>query len=72
MSAAGKLAVCIGCGCDQLHACDTGCYWVRVDHGAGFGVCSECPTHLGRYDDGDRRLSTEARLEVDMRGEFGA
>jgi len=69
---AAKLPVCIGCGCDQLHACDAGCYWVRIDKVAGAGVCSECPTHVGRFDAGDRKLSTEARLELDMREVFSS
>ncbi|KGC20326.1 hypothetical protein DM48_7914 [Burkholderia gladioli] len=42
------IATCIGCGCDDDHACwddaqDAPCSWVRVDYTAGLGVCSACP-----------------------------
>lgn len=63
-----NLTVCIGCGCDDMNACDGGCGWLRND--GELGVCSECPDHVNRFDKGDRRLSTEARLEVDLRKEF--
>lgn len=33
----GKRA-CIICGCDDLHSCDGGCYWVNKKH----TLCSEC------------------------------
>lgn len=40
------LATCIGCGCDDLHACadlfGDPCYWLTVDRAAGTGVCSQC------------------------------
>lgn len=60
-----KLATCIGCGCDDNHACagdglDSGCYWVRVDRRAGLGVCSACPeTEVKRWDSGDRKPKEE-------------
>lgn len=44
------LAVCIGCGCDDLHACPEGCAWLRVDYKQGQGVCSECPGHVAGWD----------------------
>lgn len=37
--------VCIGCGCDELHACvtDSGpCFWIAVEEDAGVGLCSAC------------------------------
>jgi hypothetical protein len=38
--------ICIGCGCDELHACidasENPCRWIAVDEGAGLGLCSEC------------------------------
>lgn len=53
-----NLAVCIGCGCDDDHACidafDEACHWLRVDRRAGLGVCSSCPEELKRWDAGDR------------------
>ena len=63
--------VCIGCGCDDLHACHGGCSWLRVDRTAGRGVCSECPEHVNFFASGQRELSVEARLEIDLRKEFG-
>ena len=70
MTAAGEpdpIAVCIGCGCDDLHACMTQplpvalarpepCHWLRVDRDAGLGVCSACPGSVERWDAGDRDL----------------
>ncbi len=44
------IATCIGCGCDDLHACQDehgACYWLTVDYDAGRGVCSCCKDHLG-------------------------
>lgn len=40
------VVACIGCGCDDLHACDDAmggaCHWVAVNHDTRRGVCSEC------------------------------
>lgn len=60
------ICVCIGCGCDDNHACDYGCGWVRLDEPDGTGVCSECPDSVSRWDAGERDLSDEAlaRLEA--------
>lgn len=44
------LAVCIGCGCDDDHACGDGCYWLRVDYKRGAGVCSECANKLALWN----------------------
>jgi hypothetical protein len=54
----GMVSVCIGCGCDDLHACPRGCSWLRVDRDLGQGVCSECG-HLVEDWDSDNLL--EAR-----------
>jgi hypothetical protein len=56
------LATCIGCGCDDLHACfdeaaGQPCSWLAVDYGAGLGVCSACPEHLERWQAGDRSIA---------------
>lgn len=48
------IATCIGCGCDDFHACAPGCYWLRVDYAEGKGVCSECEHHVDAWDRGDR------------------
>lgn len=55
------VATCIGCGCDDLHACwddvaEAPCSWVRLDRYSGLGVCSVCPEHVERWDDGDREV----------------
>ena len=53
------LASCIGCGCDDLHACvdDLGpCSWIVVDRDAGRGVCSCCESHMERWNAGDRSV----------------
>ncbi|HKQ24129.1 MAG TPA: hypothetical protein VJT81_06770 [Burkholderiales bacterium] len=60
MSAADPIATCIGCGCDDLHACyhdlHGPCSWLRVDYEKGVGVCSECRDEEARYDAGDREV----------------
>lgn len=46
------IAVCIGCGCDDLHACVAGaepCRWLDVDYVRGLGVCSQCPDSLESF-----------------------
>lgn len=48
------VARCIGCGCDDNHACVDGCYWVRVDRSIGFGVCSQCGPLSVEWDNGRR------------------
>ncbi len=60
------LASCIGCGCDDLHACvdDLGpCSWIVVDRDAGRGVCSCCESHMERWNAGDRSVSVLHREE---------
>lgn len=50
-----KSARCIGCGCDDNHACQPyGCSWLRVDYAAGVGVCSECRALVAEWDQGRR------------------
>ena len=44
------IATCIGCGCDDLHACvdlfGDPCHWLTVSYEDGTGVCSACPDHI--------------------------
>lgn len=47
-----KLATCIGCGCDDWHACSGGCDWLRVDRARGWGVCSKCRDKVAAWDHG--------------------
>lgn len=53
-------ALCIGCGCDDDHACAGGCSWLRIDRHECIGVCSNCPEHETRWDAEDRELSDAA------------
>jgi hypothetical protein len=43
------LATCIGCGCDDDHACELGCAWLVVERRVGLGVCSECGGHWQKF-----------------------
>lgn len=73
------IARCIGCGCDDLHACvhpDRGepCSWLAVDRVSGLGVCSACPGDLTRWLAGDRselalagKISTTAAVTGNAR-----
>lgn len=57
-----KQATCIGCGCDDRHACvvaNQPCSWLRVDRVAGVGVCSECVGDVARWDNGYREPLVE-------------
>jgi hypothetical protein len=62
------VAVCIGCGCDDNHACEFGCYWLRLDREDRKGVCSECVDHCEAWDRGDRtsRAQSMAEIEAEM------
>ena len=58
------ISTCIGCGCDDLHACldaDTGygCHWLRTN-GTGEGVCSEC-SHLTAAWDKEHPSQSESK-----------
>jgi hypothetical protein len=48
-----RIATCVGCGCDDMHACrPEGCAWLRVDYQAGTGVCTSCPERVADFDRG--------------------
>jgi hypothetical protein len=53
-----QVAVCIGCGCDDNHACAGSlgdpCHWLTLDRRGRVGVCSECPDEMRRWNTGDR------------------
>jgi hypothetical protein len=64
----GILATCIGCGCDDLHACfdeaaGQPCHWLVVDRDEGLGVCSVCGEHLVRWQAGDREIAVPTGRE---------
>lgn len=55
------IAICIGCGCTDMHACwddakEAPCHWDRVDREAGLGVCSCCRDLVEDWDRGDRDM----------------
>lgn len=68
-----RISVCIGCGCDDLHACKTGfigeqaCSWLAVDRRRRVGVCSSCPGMLPAWKKGRRELTMNARVAVEKR-----
>lgn len=43
---------CIACNCTDARACAGGCFWLRVDHLHGIGVCSNCASHVPAFDAG--------------------
>lgn len=53
------MTVCIGCGCDEYHACydektERPCYWlITADN---VGVCSACPDLANGFLKGDREM----------------
>lgn len=54
-----RKATCIGCGCDDWHACvdvHGPCSWIVVDYVQGVGVCSCCEAHVARWHAGDRTV----------------
>lgn len=57
----GGVATCIGCGCDDYHACydvkaGHSCYWLRLDRKSGLGVCSCCEDSVEAWDAGNREI----------------
>lgn len=75
----GEVAVCMGCNCNDLNACETPsgapCYWLRIDEELLIGVCSECPDFVAQFDAGERGLPPapdEPRLITPGDPEFDA
>ncbi|MEE8057507.1 MAG: hypothetical protein V3T17_06695 [Pseudomonadales bacterium] len=57
-----SVATCVGCGCDDYHACwdendEQPCSWLAVDRESRLGVCSACPDDLSRWEKGDREIA---------------
>lgn len=48
------VAKCIGCGCDNLHAClcedGAACTWLCLNREIAKGVCSECAEYVIAWD----------------------
>ncbi len=65
-----ECAICIGCGCDDFHACcdanSIPCHWLRVDYRSGLGVCSACAEHVPAWDCATRPAdnSTDVRPNI--------
>ena len=62
------VSVCIGCGCDDNHACvdelGTPCHWIaRVEDR---GICSECGRRM--FEALIDRPQSDADIEREMRG----
>lgn len=62
------LCVCIGCGCDDEHACTDllgdACSWVQQSGSGRRGVCSQCPTWIRLWNRGERKLSERAKATI--------
>ncbi len=60
----GGVATCIGCGCDDYHACfdekcGHTCYWLRIDRKVKRGVCSCCEDAVIAWDAGSREMQVK-------------
>lgn len=59
-----EIAYCIGCGCNDLNACSSGCSWHRLDRGTKLGVCNQCKHRVSDWDNGKRGFSPEAEANL--------
>jgi hypothetical protein len=54
---------CIGCGCDDHHACHdgmrAGCHWLCLDVTTGTGICSACHELRPRWNGGAHHVLPE-------------
>ena len=65
-------SICIGCGCDDNHACGPdlfgdACHWLVRSKDLAVGVCSFCPSELARFQRGNESLSKKAFAAVRAR-----
>jgi hypothetical protein len=62
------LCVCVGCGCDDEHACEDllgdACGWLCQSASRKRGVCTQCPAYVKAWTKGDRKLSARAKAAV--------
>lgn len=64
--------ICVGCGCDDDHACPPTCSWLRVDSDNEIGVCSSCSHLVEGWDRGEREISDAAMDAAIARSYAGA
>jgi hypothetical protein len=59
---------CIGCGCDDDHACadllGDPCAWLIQSQSGRLGVCSECPAMLAVWNSGKRYFTARAKTAI--------
>jgi hypothetical protein len=62
------LCQCIGCGCDDLHACadliGDPCSWLVRSESGRLGVCTQCPVALARWKAGKRHFTERALAAI--------
>jgi hypothetical protein len=62
------LCQCIGCGCDDNHACadliGDPCGWFIKSRSGRLGVCTECPALFGPWQRGKRYFTERARIAI--------
>lgn len=65
------VCVCIGCGCDDDHACadllDDPCGWLVQSATGKHGVCTECALTLPSWMKGKRQLTERAKANIAQR-----
>lgn len=62
------LCQCIGCGCDDHHACPDllgdPCAWLVRSASGRLGVCTQCPLTLRRWNANQRHFSDRANAAI--------
>lgn len=65
------LCVCIGCGCDDHHACadllGDPCGWLVKSKTGRLGVCTRCPATLTQWNGGKRYFTERAKEAIAQR-----
>jgi hypothetical protein len=63
-----RLCQCIGCGCDDEHACQDligdPCGWLVRSTSGRLGVCTQCPALLRAWEDGKRHFTERAKSAI--------
>lgn len=62
------LCQCIGCGCDDSHACadllGDPCGWLVRSKSGRLGVCTQCPLTMRAWIAGRRRFTERAKTAI--------